>query len=52
MTVIGTYGVTMGGVLHCRSASVASKVAPWVGSFSVDGQVRHVKGHHNWGPAL
>lgn len=50
MGVLGTYGVTVGGVLLCRSEGMAPKVAPWVGSFSVDGQVRHVKGKHGWGP--
>ena len=39
-------------VLLCRWAHQALKGAPWLGSFSVDRHIRHLKGHPGWGLAL
>ena len=42
----------LAGLLLCRSAHQAHGGAPWVGSYSVDQRVRHLKGHPGWGPTL
>ena len=45
-------GGPLTGVLLCRWAHQALKGAALVGSFSVDGRIRHLKGHPAWGPTL
>ena len=45
-------GGPLTGVLFCRWAHQALKGAALVGSFSVDGRIRHLKGHPGWGPTL
>ena len=42
----------MHGVLLCCLACQAHRGAPWLGSYSVDWHVRHLKGLPGWGPTL
>ena len=52
MALLGTYGITMGGVLLCRWSRQALKGPPWVGRYSLGVRVRHLRGHHGWGHTL
>ena len=45
-------GVPLAGILLCRSARQSLKRASWLGSYSVDQYIRHLKGHPGWGPTL